>query len=157
MFQTTNQFWYIYISHDIYSIIYISQQKNTWGIPHSPTTPIIKFVCYTSPLYIIISPYIVGWLSLFNHVLGWKKQTYGGHGISTMPQIHIDPEHPSFLWNQSSSNPQKYVLGSMEFYWRLGKYHWIGFIGKIFTGNHGIFTIKKRGFPITFSLKPIQW
>ena len=36
-----------------------------------------------------------------------------------MPQIHIDPEHPSFLWNQSSSNPQKYVLGSMEFHWRL--------------------------------------
>ena len=34
---------------------------------------------------------------------------------------------------------------------------WIGFVGKIFTGNHGYFPIKYGAFRFQFSLKPIHW
>ena len=37
------------------------------------------------------------------------------------------------------------------------KYHWIGFLGKILTGNPWVFTMKYGAFRLKFSHHPILW
>ena len=59
----------------------------------------------------------------------------------------------------SRENLQETMVFTLKYQWIFHwDYHqWIGFHGKILTGNHGKITIKYRAFRLKFSHHPILW
>ena len=41
--------------------------------------------------------------------------------------------------------------------WAQNRWQWFGLVGKIYTGNPWVFTMRYGGFRFQFSLKPIHW